>query len=400
MADTPSTADRVAFGREARSLWSLEEGLAFLNHGSFGAVPNELAAQAIELRREIERNPVAAIWRQGPLALREAAASVAAFVGSRPQHTAFVTNATAGLNAVLSSLSLAPGDEVLHLDQGYNAIWQTLRLLERRRGIAPRKVALPLPITRPAEVVEALAAAIGTKTRLIVLDQITSPTALRLPVGEVIEAAAARGVEVLVDGAHAPGMLEQPVTESRGAVAWTGNLHKWPCALRGCAVLVARADLAAHLHPPVISHFLDEGFAAEFDWQGTIDPTAWLLAPAAIALMDRLGGWPELRHHNHDLATRMHAMLCERLELEPLSPLDGSMLGSMATIRLPEALQGDTPHGGPEALQAELLARFRIELPVWDLAGVRYARISCHAYNEVAEYEQLAEALILLRDSA
>lgn len=381
------------FGRAARSHWGIDERLTFLNHGSFGAVPLELLERASALRREIERNPIEGVWRAGMPGIREAAERCAAFVGSPPASTGFVTNATAGINAVLSSIPLAPGDELLHLDHGYNAIWNTLELIARRRGVVVTQVPLSLPVSGSEQVVTTLMAAVTPATRLIVIDQVTSPSALRLPVAAIVRAAGARGVEVVIDGAHGPGMLERPAAEAPEAAAWTGNLHKWTCALRGCALLSVRPDLAEQIHAPIISHHLDQGLTLELDWQGTIDPTPWLLAGEAIAFMDRFGGWPAVRRHNHELATNMHAMLCARLQLTPLSPLDGSMLGSMATLRLPEALQPALDARSPEALQAVLLERFMIEIPVMEFSGVRYTRISCHVYNEAADYERLASAI-------
>lgn len=394
MSDPASPS--VPFGRPARALWGLDDDLVFLNHGSFGAVPLELLDRAAALRRELERNPIEGMWRSAMPAFRKAANEVAAFVGSDPASTGFVTNASAGVNAVLASFPLEPGDEVLHLDHGYNAVWQTLRELARRRGIVPIRVPLPLPVSGPEAVVEAFMAAVTPRTRLIVLDQVTSPTALRLPATALVAAAAEHGVEVLIDGAHAPGMLDRPAAEAYAA-AWTGNLHKWPCALRGCAVLSVRPDLAGKIHPPVISHHLDESFAREFDWQGTIDPTPWMLAAEAIAFMDRFGGWEVVRRRNHALATEMHVMLCDRLGVDPISPLDGSMLGSMATVRLPPALQPTDKDPPPEHFQAELLRRFRIEIPILDFAGTRYFRISCHVYNDPSDYLHLADALLELQ---
>jgi isopenicillin-N epimerase len=384
----------IPWGRSARSLWGLAEDLTFLNHGSFGAVPLELLERAATLRRELERNPVDGMWRSAFPGVRRAVEQVSAFVGAPASSSGFVSNATAGLNAVLASLPMQPGDEILHLDHGYFAIWQTLKIAARRRGVEIRQVSLALPVSGPEAVVRVLTDAITARTKLIVIDQITSPTALRLPVAEIVVAANARGVEVVIDGAHAPGMLERPASEAPGAAAWTGNLHKWPCALRGCALLSVRPDLAGQVHAPVISHHLDQGLTLELDWQGTIDPTPLLLAPEAIAFMDRFGGWDVVRRHNHALATAMHAMLCERLGVEPISPLTGSMLGSMATVRLPDALQPGVDARTPEQVQAELLARDRIELPILDFCGARYLRISCHVYNEEAEYERLAAAVL------
>lgn len=383
-----------SFGRDARQLWGLADNLTFLNHGSFGAVPLVLLDRAATLRRELERNPVDGLWRSAMPGVRRAVEQVAAFVGAPASSSGFVSNATAGLNAVLASLPLEAGDEVLHLDHGYFAIWQTLKIAARRRGVEIRQVPLALPVKSSDVVVDVLVGAIGPRTKLIVIDQVTSPTALRLPVAEIVAAAHARGVEVVIDGAHSPGMLDLPAAEAPGAAAWTGNLHKWPCALRGCALLSVRPDLAKHVHAPVISHHLDQGLTLELDWQGTIDPTPLLLAPEAIAFMDRFGGWDVVRRRNHALATAMHAMLCERFGVEAISPLDGSMLGSMATVRLPKQLQPGVDARSAERVQAELLEREQIELPILDFGGVRYLRISCHVYNEQAEYERLAEAIL------
>lgn len=386
----------MTFGGAARTHWALAEDLTFLNHGSFGAVPLELLERSAALRRELERNPVAAIWRDGFPAIRRAAEQAAAFVGAPPHSTGFVTNATAGLNAVLASLPLEPGDELLHLDHGYFAVWQTLRITARRRGVEVRQVPLPLPLTGPQVIIDTLIDAIGPRTRVIVLDQITSPTALVMPTAQIVARATARGVEVVLDGAHTPGMLAHPAAIAPQAAAWTGNLHKWPCALRGCALLSVRPDLAASIHAPIISHFLDTGLTQELDWQGTIDPIPWLLAPEAIAFMDRFGGWDRVRERNHQLATEAHALLCERLDVEPISPLDGSLLGSMATVRLPARLQPGIDARSPEHIQAALLTKARIELPILDFGGVRYLRVSCHVYNELDEYARLADAVMQL----
>ena len=391
----PGLRPSIGFGRPARALWGLDPALTFLNHGSFGAVPLELLDRSAALRREIERNPVAGIWRDGASRLRAIAERMAAFVGADPQTTGFVQNATAAINAVLASIPLEPGDEILHLDHGYFAVWQTLREIAKRRGVVPVQVVLPVPVAGPEAIVDAFMAAVTARTKLIVLDQISSPTALRMPTAALVEAASARGIEVLIDGAHTPGMLDRPAAEAPAA-AWTGNLHKWPCALRGCALLSVRADLAEHIHAPVISHHWGEGLTRELDWQGTIDPTPWLLAGEALDFWDRFGGWDVVREHNHALATEAHVLLCERLEVEPISPLDGSLLGSMATVRLPAALQPRA--GGPSAelTQAMLLDRDRIEVPILDFAGVRYLRVSAQVYCEAQDYEALADAVVRL----
>ena len=408
-----TTSQSVQPGKDARALWGLGEDLIFLNHGSFGAVPLELLEQATAFRRSLETNPVVGVWRQGLPAIRPAAEALSGFLGSEPDRTAFVANASAGMNAMLQSMPLEPGDEVLHVDQGYNAVWQTLVQTGRRRGIVPRKVILPLPVRHEDDVLAAFDAAINAKTRLIVIDQITSPTAMILPVGRIIELARERGIETIVDGAHAPGMIERPAGIAQAAAAWTGNLHKWPCALRGTAVITVREDLRSVLKPPVISHHLDQSFGAEFDWQGTHDPTPWILAPQAIGFMDRFGGWEAVRQRNRTLTIQAHQNLCERLGATPICPLDGSMTGFMATVRLPDRLQ---PGGGGPPLESSnaipgpdgrpiltmdpihrhLFERHRIEVPIVTHCDERFVRFSVHLYNTPDEYDALADAILEL----
>ena len=228
--------------------------------------------------------------------------------------------------------------------------------------------------------------------------------------------AASHGVDTIVDGAHAPGMIDRAATEGEAAAAWTGNLHKWPCALRGAAVLVAREDVAARMRPPVVSHHLDQSFAAEFDWQGTMDPTPWLLVPEALAFMDRFGGWDRVRDRNRTLAIDWHARYCERFAVEPLTPLDGSMIGFMATVALPSSLQPES--GGPpivssnatpgpdgrarigfDEVHRRLFEEHRIEVPIVVHDGRRHVRFSVHAYNEEAEYERLGDAIMTLSET-
>jgi isopenicillin-N epimerase len=248
-----------------------------------------------------------------------------------------------------------------------------------------------MPFRSPDEVTAAVESALSGRTRLVVIDHITSPTAIIFPVREIIDRCAARGVDVLVDGAHAPGMIELDI-ESLGAAYYCGNLHKWCCAPKGAAFLWVRPDRQKGVHPPTISHFLDQGLTAEFDWQGTTDITAWLSAPAAIEFLSRFG-WDRVREHNHRLATWSQQHLCDRWRTAPNSPADGSMLGSMTTVTLPQPMKRFESR---EAITRLLFERFRVEAPAVDWAGGRYVRPCCQVYNTAADIERLAEAVTSL----
>jgi isopenicillin-N epimerase len=369
----------------------LEPGVDFLNHGSFGAVPQVVFEAQTEWRRRIEAAPVEVIARRRVGLIDIAKQAVGQWLGMRPEDFGLVTNATEGVNAVLHSLRFSPEDELLTTSHVYNAVRQAMKFTCAKSGAACREVDVPLPVRGPEEIADAVLAAVTDRTRLVVIDHVTSPTALVFPVEQIIARCSGRGVDVLVDGAHAPGMVALDVARL-GAAYYTGNLHKWAMAPRGAAFLWVRPDRQAQIHPAVVSHHFGEGFCREFSWQGTRDLGAWLAVPRALRFITELGG-DAVREHNHAMATWAHQMLCGRLAVrEPLSPLDGSMLGSMAAVPLPDAL---AELGDPEveALQQRLHDEYRVEVPLMRFGGRLLLRVSCQVYNTAAQYTRVAEVM-------
>lgn len=386
-----------------RQFWSLAPGTVFLNHGSFGACPKPILKLQSDLRQAMEAEPVQFLWRRYEERLEPSRAVVAKFLGVRPRDMVFVANATSGVNAVVRSLRLKPGDELLTTNLDYNACHNVLA--ESARASRARLVTarVPFPVRDEDEIVESIVRKVTRRTRLAMIDHITSNTALILPVERLIRELEARGVDTLVDGAHAPGMV--PLNISRLAPAYyTGNLHKWVCAPKGAAFLWAREDHQRQLQPAVISHgnnTVRPGYTAfqdRFDWAGTEDPSPWFCAGAAVLCMDALlpGGWAEIQEHNRRLAVIARQVLCDELDVPP--PCPANLLGSMATIPLPRRFQaiGKTSKIDPEQLR--LYDDFRVEVPFVRLpdSEVRYFRISAQLYNSLADYEYLARALALV----
>jgi isopenicillin-N epimerase len=380
-------------------LWSLERGLAFLNHGSFGACPTEVLRHQAALRAEMEAEPVRFLSRELDDRLDVARAALAAFLGADPDDLAFVTNATSGVNAVLRSRVFAAGDELLTTDHAYNACRNTLHFVAERAEARVVVATVPFPLASPDEVLSAVLAKVTSRTRLALIDHVTSPTALILPVERLIAELSARGIDVLIDGAHAPGMVPLNLAKL-GATYYSGNYHKWLCAPKGSAFLWARREQQPGVRPLTISHGADavrpgrSRFRLEFDWTGTSDPTAWLTVPRAIEYLGALlpGGWPALMARNHALALEARRRLCA-VTGTPL-PCPDEMIGSLASVQLPDG-PPDVGWRRVDPLQRTLFDDWRIEVPVmtWPAAPRRLIRISAQLYNRSEQYERLAEAL-------
>jgi isopenicillin-N epimerase len=379
----------------------LKPGIVFLNHGSFGACPKPILELQAELRMQMEAEPVQFLWRRYEEHLEPSRIALADFIGARSRDLVFVTNSTTGVNAVVRSLKLRRGDELLTTNLDYNACHNVLAEAARRAGAKLVTAQVPFPLRDEDEVIDAVMSSITSRTRLAMIDHVSSDTAMILPVERLIRELEGRGVDTLIDGAHAPGMLPLNLRQLRPAY-YTGNLHKWVCAPKGAAFLWVREDKQKEIQPAIISHGNNRhrpGYAEfqdRFDWAGTFDPTAWLCVGSSIHWLEKLvpRGWSEVRQQNQMLAANARKLLCERLAVEPACP--EAMLGSMATIVLPKKIQKPAQQGRIAPDQLRLYDKFRIEVPFSRIDGKVSFRISAHLYNSLGEYDYLARALNVL----
>ncbi len=389
-APTPPPGPEAHFGRPGRDAFLLDPEVIFVNHGSFGATPRAVLAAQTAWQHRVERQPLHVLAKELEPALRASADALARFLGSAGENLVFVDNATSGVNAVLRSLDFTPGDEILFTNHGYGAVTKAIRYVCQRSGARPVEARVPFPLESPDAVVTAVTQAITPRTRLAVLDHITSATALVLPIDRLVAACHQRGVPVLVDGAHGPGMVDIDL-EALGADYYAGNCHKWLCAAKGTGFLWVRPDRQDQIQPPIISWGWQEGFTKAFDWPGTRDFSNWVSLPTALAFHQQFD--VHLRHgYCNALAAAAARMLERAWGTTATAPPD--MQAAMATIRLPT----DRP-GSPEAvaeLHDRLIDEHRIEAPIIDFDGMLWLRICAQVYNEAWEYERLAEAVTSL----
>jgi len=374
--------------------WGLDPHVVHLNHGSYGGCLRSVLGAAARLRTRIEAAPMRFFVLDWQREIDAARAALAGFVGAPPERLVFVPGATTGVAIALHSIPWQPGDEIVVTDHGYRAVRNQLERLADARGLRIVVVAFELPFD-PDQIVAAIERALTSHTRAVIVDHVTSPSALILPVARIVTSVAKRGIATIVDGAHAPGQLELDV-RAIGAAYYTGNCHKWMCAPKGTGFL-AIADDAPAL-PVVTSHGASPEYGpanrlhAELDWAGTHDPAAHLAVPTAIAdVATEGGGWPAIRQRNHELVLEMRRRFVDTLvrfsatSSPPFAPDDCT--GSMVAI--PIALPA-----GLAALELEkqlLIAGW--EVPIVDTPKGALVRLSAHLYNFVGEADDLAREL-------
>jgi len=380
--------------------WMLSKDVCFLNHGSFGSTPITVMEEQTRLREMIESDPVRFFERDYIPMMKSSIIKLAEFMNADPEGMTFVKNTTEGVNTVLRSLVLNPGDEIIVTNHSYQACWNAVDFVTERAGAKTVVVDIPFRIKDEEEILESVMGAVSERTVLALLDTVTSATGLRMPFEKLVSSLQSLGVDVLLDAAHGPGIVPLDLSEL-GAAYCTGNCHKWLCTPKGSAFLHIRSDLKSKIRPLSISHGASlegtdqERFEFEFGWPGTQDPTPWLCIPLAIDFIGGLveGGWSAIMERNKTLAIEGRKILCNALGTT--EPVPSSMVSSIASVEMPGngevgpmSMEGDPFHN-------HLFDEFGIQVPVfpWRHHGIRYIRISAQLYNSLEEYHYLAYCL-------
>lgn len=379
-----------------RDHWTLDPNIVFLNHGSYGACPIPVLTAQSEIRTAMEREPLRFKLREWEPLLDSAREQFAAFLGSPPQSLAFLMNSTTGVNTVLRSLRLGASDEILITNQEYPACRNVVHAISEDTGATIVTAEVPYPIADSQQVVDAIAIAITSRTKIVLIDHVVSQTSIINPIEQIAKLLKEKGVELLVDGSHAPGMFPLNL-RGLGATFYVGNCHKWLCAPKGTGFIYVDENRRSSIRPLVIGHGATADhtkrgrFWCEFDWQGTHDPSGYLSIPAALSFLDSLipGGHAELMQRNHALALAGASLVEAALGTTRTVP--ESMLGSMVSVVLPKKLRGLEPL----VLHDILFDQYSIEvqcIPAHD-SPESILRISAHAYNSIEQYTYLAESL-------
>ena len=382
--ETPQPPEPIA---GARLLFSLDPAVSHLNHGSFGAVPINAQRLQQRLRDEAEANPLRFFTGGLVDRISHTRRHLATFLGADPEGAALVDSATVGTAIVLQSIGLRPGDEILLTDHGYGSVALAVERECARTGATVRSLRLPLE-AGDEEIVQIVREGLRPgRTALLVVDQVTSPTARLLPAAALVALAHEHGVAVLVDAAHAPGMLSTPVSHL-GADFWVGNLHKWAYAPRGTALLAVAPQWRDRLQPLAVSWEQASGFPRRIEWQATRDYTPWLAAPAGTYTLRSLG--PErVRRHNAALAAYGQRVVADALGVPPAQlPSPGGPEVAMRIVPLPPGIA--TTRADATELRTMISDRLATEVAVNAWGGQGWLRLSAQVYNTAEEYERFA----------
>lgn len=383
-----------------KHLWQLDPQVIFLNHGSYGACPLAIIQHQHSLRLLMEREPVRFFQHDYFDHLATARQALATFVGAPAEQLVFVTNATSGINTVLKSLKFSPSDEILITNHGYLSCKNTAHHVASRAKCQVVEADIPFPLTSDDQVLQAIEAKLTKHTKLALIDHITSPTGLILPLKKIIQLMKAKNIDILVDGAHAPGMIELDITDL-DPTYYVGNCHKWLCAPKGSAFLYLNENHKAikpliTSYAPAIQLYQDNALHNYFDWQGTYDPTPILSIPFAITYGSKLlaGGWPDIFKRNHAILRQAKTLICEKFNLKPSAE---RYLGTLFSFVLPPQFIVKPFTGFINPLQEQIFNDYQIELPIMRWNNQWLMRISAHLYNQPDDYQKLITALDRLR---
>ena len=383
--------------------WALDESITFLNHGSFGACPVPVLEKQTQYRKQLESEPLRFFMRECDEIIEKSRKKLAEFVNCNAKDLVFVTNATAGVNTVLKSLNFKPGSEILFTNHIYPACRNTVYKICKEKDLIPKEIKIELPIFNPSDITEKAISAVNSKTAIVLIDHISSMPGIKFPVEEIVEELNSKNVDVIIDGAHAPGMVPLDL-QKLNAPYYTGNCHKWICSPKSVALLFVRKDKQKLIKPLVTSRLYGEvptvlsEMQYNFSWIGTIDPTPILCISDTLDFMGSLfeNGWSDIMKHNHELAVIAGRKICEAFNIE--FPYTEDVIGCLFGIPFfeDEAFTREelTLHNY-SPLQDELFQNYNIEVVVnyWESSPQRLLRISPQIYNHISQYEYLIEAL-------
>lgn len=378
-----------------KDLFLLSDDITFLNFGSFGACPKEIFDDHIQWQILLEKEPVQFITVDGYKYVRHSINVLADYLNCDPGNLIYVPNPTHAINILAKNLSLEKDDEILTTSLEYGAMDRTWDYFCKKNGARYIQHAISLPIQSKEEFLYEFWKGYSEKTKIIFISQITSSTALIIPVKEICDEAKKRGLITIVDGAHVPGHIQLDLNDLN-ADFYTGACHKWMMTPKGSSFLFAKEEFHSQLDPLIISwgyKSISPSESIYFDYHqfnGTRDFTPYLSIPTAIEFMKKYN-WKEVSDHCKLKVLENAPKLFSFLNTIPLAPLTKDFFGQICSAEIKT--------NEPENLQRLLFEKFKIEIPIMRHREKKYIRFSYQAFNKDSDIDYLIEALSSIKET-
>ncbi len=365
----------------------LDSNTVFLNHGSFGACAKPVFKDLLKWQELLEKEPVLFLEETLYQALSDSRLALGTYINCNPEDLVYFPNPTTAINAVARSLELKPGDEVLSTNHIYGALDKSWEYICNYKKANFVKANIPFPIDSKSQFMGSFTSLITDKTKVIFLSHITSMTAMRFPVEEVIKLAKQKNILSIIDGAHVPGHIKLDIKKLDPDI-YTGACHKWMCTPKGISFLYAKKNIQDKIHPLVVSWGWNSDnpskslFLDWHEWQGTRDMSAFLTIPKAIEFLNN-HNWSELTINCKNKVKMIRTKFMTFLDFP--KPCPDNWLGQMASIPLPIS--------EAESFKKQLLQKYNIQVPIFSWNGKVYLRYSIQVYNTDEDLEKLLQAV-------
>ena len=365
----------------------LEEGITYLNHGSFGACPKIIFENYQNWQIRLEEQPVQFFTEEVYYALKKSRVSLAEFLGCQQDELLFFQNPTTAVSNIIYNLDLEPNDEVLMTDHEYGALVRAWNAWGDKEKVNIKYAKITIPLESENQFFEDFCNRITSKTKVVFLSHITSPTGLIFPIKDIIEFAKKRKIITIVDGAHVPGHIDLDI-HKLGCDFYTGALHKWMCGPKGTSFLFVKKEHHKWMKP-VIYSWGESGddpekseFLQDFQWQGTRDMSAFLTVPKIIDFFSN--NLKYYQDHSRQLIKNSQKQFQSIFQTDPIS-IGDMFLGQMISYPLPNKTNKN--------LKRILWENYKIEIPIFEWENMKFIRLSIYAYNDQKDIDSLMNAL-------
>jgi len=348
----------------------------FLQNGSLGVAPKPVLEAVVDYLTRSAALQLEEYPRWGYETLDQHRTEMADYLGCKKDELAFTHNATEALSIIANGIDLKSGDEVVMTDQEHPSGKSGWLEKQARYGITVREVKIPLPPKNPEQLTDLMISAIGPRTRVLFFSGITTTTGLVFPVRQICEAARAKGVITVLDGAHMQGQVPLRLSDL-GCDYYAGSPHKWLFAPAGSGILYIREENLEKLWPLVVTAGWDDKKlkAARFMMMGTNNRAIFEGMLAGLRFHNQIGS-ERVYNRMHQLARMAREKAEATPYIELLTPADDRMYGSLMTFQI----KGKTDE------QLKPVGDIFLKNKVWTIWGQR-VRLSTHIHTRPSDVD-------------